>query len=185
VKRHRAALALAVGLAASGCARSARQASSAPSCPAGWTAQASSDSLIGLCMPAGFDPGRTSIGGSYVWKRPASNPGDSDWVAVALVADSTRYAAWPPALESPGDCRADCYTVDSAMVHSDTMSRTPARLETGLVSGGNEAARRAPRLVGGWITPRRTRILVVGAAGLGATLDTLRTALRTLQVRVP
>jgi hypothetical protein len=68
--------------------------------------------------------------------------------------------------------------------------RTPwtpfaARLETGLVSGGNEAARRAPRLVGGWITPARTRILVVGAAERGATLDTLRAALRTLRVRAP
>lgn len=185
MRRGAAALGVAVGLAGGACARPDRPVSSAAPCPAEWTAQVSVDSLVGLCMPGGFHPGATAIRGSYVWKRPGGSPGDTDWVAVAVVADSAQAQAWPPPLASAADCRADCYTVDSAMVHTDTMGGTPVRVETGLVSGGNEAAQRAPRLVGGWITPRRTRILVVGAAGLRATLDTLRTALRTLRVRAP
>lgn len=177
-------LALVLGLQSRGCKQGA-QAPPAAACAAGWTRQVSPDSLVDLCTPPGFNPGSTAIPGSYTWKRPARSPGDSDWVAVAWVADSTLHPTWPPALASAPDCRTDCYTVDSAVVHVEVIDSADARVETGLVSGGNEAARSAPRLVGGWITPQRTRILVVGAAERGATLDTLRMALRTLRVRAP
>jgi hypothetical protein len=174
-----------VGLQSWGCDSSARRAPVAEGCAADWTRQVSPDSLVNICTPPGFKRGTTSLGGSYVWKRPPLSPGDSDWVAVAIVADSGNHSAWPPPLASPPDCSADCYTVDSGVVHADTIGAMAALLETGLVSGGNEGARRAPRFVGGWITPQRTRILVVGAAQFAPTLDTLRTALRTLRVRAP
>ncbi|PYP41221.1 MAG: hypothetical protein DMD43_07040 [Gemmatimonadetes bacterium] len=180
-----AALALALALPGSACDYATRRASLASTCPAGWNRQVSHDSIVELCTPPGFNAGASSLAGAYTWKRPAAGAGDSDWVAVAIVADSTRHETWPPPLESPADCRTDCYTVDSAAVHTDTAGLVAVRLETGLVSGGNEGARRAARLAGGWITPHRTRILVVGAAELGMTLDTLRTALRTLRVRAP
>ena len=180
-----AALALALALPGWTCGSAARRSTPALACPAAWNRQVSRDSIVELCTPPGFNPGASSLVGAYTWKRPAAGAGDSDWVAVAIVADSTRHAAWPPPLESPADCRADCYTVDSVALHTDTAGLVAVRMETGLVSGGNEAARRAPRLVGGWITPHRTRILVVGASELGMTLDTLRTALRTLRVRAP
>lgn len=177
-------LVVVVGMQSWGCDSPARRAPVAD-CAAGWTRQVTADSLVDLCTPPGFNPGTTSVGGSYVWKRPPLSPGDSDWVAVAIVADSADHQSWPPPLASPPDCSADCYTVDSGVVHADTIGAMAARLETGLVSGGNEGARRAPRFVGGWITPQRTRILVVGAAQLAPTLDTLRSALRTLRVRTP
>jgi len=173
------------GLSSWACKAPARRAPLAASCAPTWTRQVSPDSLVDLCTPPGFNRGSTALDGSYVWKRPAQTPGDSDWVAVAIVADSANHQSWPPPLASPPDCSTDCYTVDSTVVHTDTIGVTAARLETGLVSGGNEEARRAPRLVGGWITHQRTRILLVGAAQLATTLDTLRTALRTLQVRTP
>ena len=178
-------LVVVVGLQSWGCETPAPRVALSESCTSDWTRQVTSDSLVDLCTPPGFSQGYTSLGGSYVWKRPPMSPGDSDWVAVAIVADSAHHASWPPPLASPPDCSADCYTVDSAVVHADTMGAAPARLETGLVSGGTEGARRAPRLVGGWITPQRTRILVVGAAQVAATLDTLRTALQTIRVRTP
>jgi hypothetical protein len=177
--------AFAVGTLTWGCETSARRAPLTVSCAALWTQQLSPDSLVNICTPPGFTPGSTAIGGSYTWKRPAPSPADSDWVAVAIVADSAGHEQWPPLLESPAGCSTDCYTVDSAVVHTDSNGLTAIRLETGLVSGGTEGARRAPRLVGGWITPRRTRILVVGAAEHAMTLDTLRAALRTLRVRTP
>jgi hypothetical protein len=185
VRLGAAALAFALAVPGWACEPPARRASLPPSCPAAWTRQVSRDSIVDLCTPPGFNAGASALAGTYTWKRPAAGPGDSDWVAVAIVADSTRHETWPPPLESPADCRADCYTVDSAAVHTDTMDLVGVRVETGLVSGGDEGARRAARLVGGWITPRRTRILVVGSAALGMTLDTLRTALRTLRVRAP
>jgi hypothetical protein len=178
-------LAVVLGLQSSGCAAPARRAPLAESCAPGWTTQVSPDSLVAICTPPGFDPGYTALGGSHVWKRPPQTPGDSDWVAVAIVADSADRPVWPPPLASPPDCTTDCYTVDSAVVHTDTLGGAAVRVETGLVSGGSEGAQRAPRLVGGWITPQRTRILVVGAAQLAPTLDTLRTALRTLRIRAP
>ncbi len=181
----RVMLAVAFGVSSWACKSTSRRAPQMASCAAIWTRQLSPDSLVAICTPSGFNPGSTALPWSYTWKRPASSPGDSDWVAVAIVTDSAGYGRWPPLLESPPDCRTDCYTVDSAVVHTDTIGLVAARLETGLVSGGNEGARRAARLVGGWITPRRTRILVVGAAELAATLDTLRTALRSLRVRTP
>ena len=176
---------LVLGLQSEGCKPAADQAAAAATCAAGWASWVSPDSLVDICTPPGFNPGSTVIRGGYTWKRPTATPGDSDWVAVAIVADSTNYDTWPFPLASVPGCTTDCYSVDSSVVHADTISGAVARLETGLVSGGDEQARRAPRLVGGWITPQRTRILVVGAAEHGATLDTLRMALRTLHVRVP
>jgi hypothetical protein len=178
-------LLLAAGLVSWACETPGRKEAVVVSCATDWTRHASPDSLVEICMPSGFNPGYTAISGSYTWKRPTRIPGDSDWVAVAIVADSAGHAEWPPPLASPADCRTDCYTADSAVVHADSIGLAAARLETGLVSGGNEGAQRAPRLVGGWITPGRTRILVVGAAQLAATLDTLRTALQSLRVRIP
>lgn len=75
----------------------------------------------------------------------------ADWGAVALLAD-----------ESPSNCRLDCYTVDSAVVHADRIGFIAARLETGLVSGGDEGTRRAPRLVSGWITPQASQTMSFG-----------------------
>lgn len=177
--------ALALGVLAWGCGRPPGPADSSARCPASWAEQASADSLVALCLPTTFGPGSSQLGGAYTWKRPAQTPGDSDWVAVVIVGDSTRHAMWPPPLASSPDCITDCYTVDSAAVHADTIGSIPVRLETGLVTGGDERAGRAPRLVGGWITPRRTRILLVGAAERPGTLDTLRAALRTLRTGVP
>ena len=167
------------------CAKDGRPVPATTPCPVAWTAQVSSDSLVTLCTPPGFRPALTHVNGSYTWKRPAPAAADSDWIAVAIVGDSTRHPTWPPPLESPSDCVTDCYTVDSAVGHGDMLGSVSARLETGLVTGGDERARRAPRLVGGWITPRRTRVLLVGAAQQAVTLDTIRTALRTLRVLIP
>lgn len=167
------------------CGRPPGPAGTSTRCPAAWTEQTSADSLIALCLPPTFRPGASRLRGAYTWKRPARTPGDSDWVAVAILGDSTGHDTWPPPLASPSDCVTDCYTVDSAVVHADTLGAAPVRLETGLVTGGTERAERAARLVGGWITPRRARILLVGAAERPGTLDTLRVALRTLRVGVP
>lgn len=168
-----------------GCGRSPELVGTSRRCPTAWTEQTSADSLVALCLPLTFRPGSSRFSSAYTWKRPARTPGDSDWVAVAIVGDSTGHDTWPPPLASPPDCVSDCYTVDSAAVHTDTLGSSPVRLETGLVTGGTERAERAARLVGGWITPRRVRILLVGAAERPEALDTLRAALRTLRVGVP
>lgn len=158
---------------------------SSANCPPTWTRQSAPDSAVRLCTLPSFQPKASRLPRSYAWQRPAGGPGDSDWVAVALVKDSAGHEAWPPPLSSAAGCLTDCYTVDSSVVHTDTIAGTAVRIETGLVSGGNEGAHGAPRLVGGWETPGRTRVLLVGAARVAATLDTLRAMLRTLEVRSP
>lgn len=177
--------ALSFGVPGISCARSLEVAQTSSRCPAAWTEQSSADSLVAICLPQEFRAGSSRFSGAHTWKRPAPTPGDSDWVAVAILGDSTGHDTWPPPLASPPGCVSDCYTVESAVVHTDTLAASPVRLETGLVTGGTERAERAARLVGGWITPRRTRILLVGAAARPESLDTLRAALRTLRIGVP
>jgi hypothetical protein len=53
------------------------------------------------------------------------------------------------------------------------------------VSGGEPGFRRQPALTAGWTTSWGSRVRVFGIAVHGATLDTLRFALRTLTVIVP
>lgn len=152
-------------------------------CPPSWTRDVAEDSTVRVCLPPSFQPRESRFVGAHVWERPGRAPGDSDWVAVVFATDSTEHPTWPPPLASAAGCQTDCYTVDSNVVHTDTIAGFTVRVETGLVTGGFEGATRAPRLVGGWIAPDRIRIMVVGAARVAATLDTLRAVLRTVEIR--
>jgi hypothetical protein len=159
-------------------------------CAPQWTAAWIPDSTVMLCLPPGF-----VARSAYSWSRPAPPRGISrsivvnapaaDFLSVELLrwpADSLKVSSWPPRLGSGPECRADCSTVDSVVVHGDTVAGHAARTETGLVSGGFAGLVRQPTLVSGWGVSDARRVSVQGWSAWPATLDTLRMAIATVQV---
>ena len=165
-------------------------AQTAVTCAPQWIAAWTPDSTVRLCLPPGF-----IAKGANSWSRSASPHGVSrsivlnapapDFLSVELLrwpADSFKVPPWPPRLGASADCRADCSTVDSLVVHNDTIAGHAARTETGLVSGGFAGLVRQPSLVSGWAVSGARRISVQGWSVWPATLDTLRMAIATVQV---
>jgi hypothetical protein len=89
---------------------------------------------------------------------------------------------WPATLAPDRRCIADCGTVDSLAVHSDTIDGKVAHVETGRVSGGEPGFQRQPWIVASWELGNGSRVFVNGLAESGALLDTLRRAVNSVRI---
>jgi hypothetical protein len=167
-------LSVLAGVAA-GCG--SQQHAALPSCPPTWRADWVGDSTAALCIPPGFERFDATS-----WHR--GQPAD-DFFSVEFLQwpdDSASLHAWPPHLGSGPDCLGDCSRVDSLGVHVDSIAGMGARTEVGLVSGGLPGWQRMPMFRTGWILSADRRGFAQGWARGPLTIDTLRQAVRTLQL---
>ena len=137
------------------------------------------DSTFALCAPDGF----VRID-ENTWARLRPGSPGPEVLTVHLIRwpeDSAQLRSWPLRLTPTIACRADCVTVDSVTVHTDTIAGVPAHTETGLLSGGLTGLRREPHLVTTWQISSTRRGVAQGQAAAAATLDTLREAVSSLQ----
>jgi hypothetical protein len=137
---------------------------------------------VTICLPAGFVRRE-----EHTWMRPARVSGAPpiDFFSVEVIAwpaDSASVGPWPPTLAPEPGCQFDCISVDSATKHEDAWGGVTARTEVGLASGGVAGLRRRPVMVAGWVISNDRRGFAQGWAANAVTLDTLRQALRTVQV---
>jgi hypothetical protein len=165
-----------------GCNRTTARRAVTPVCPAAWHAEWSGDSAIALCVPAGFARAASS---KNLWERGDIDSPDRAWLRVSVDTLRTPDDHWPPHLASPASCVADCTTADSVVEHADPLGGDTVRTETGLVSGVSPGLRRQPLLGGGGSFAWGGGVGVTGTATRGVTLDTLRAALRTVQLGSP
>lgn len=175
-------LLLAAGVPAVGAEAQAGPPAAGNDCPARWRRHASSDSTVTICLPAGFVRRE-----EHTWMRPSRVSGAPpiDFFSVEVIAwpaDSASVGPWPPTLAPEPGCQFDCISVDSAMKHADAWGGVTARTEVGLASGGVVGLRRRPVMVAGWVISNDRRGFAQGWAANAVTLDTLRQALRTVQV---
>jgi hypothetical protein len=181
---------LAVAFGFFPCCRHQPTVASQPDCLPGWNADWGPDSAFALCLPPGFVR-RTEHGAgkpTAAWSRPNADGPARDLLRVEILQwpeDSASFVRWPPRLASPPACfegGADCTTADSVSVYRDSVAGHEARTEVGLLSGGYSGMRREPWMVSGWrISPSR-RGFAQGWARVGAVLDTLRMAVRSVRV---
>jgi len=155
-----------------------------PACPRSWHDGRTADLSMVLCIPPGFKRSAGTEGVAW-WARGRITSREHAWLRIDVEAPPFDADRWPPHLASGPECGADCATADSVVEHLDTLAGIAVHVETGLVSGGFPGFRRQPALAAGWIIPTGARVWVQGLAPHGATLDTLRTALRSLMLRVP
>lgn len=156
-----------------------------PACPSGWYQAHTADMSMALCLPSSLVQRHQDSGEATIWERGEPISPKHVWLIIDVYADTTNDDPWPPHLASRASCLADCATADSVVQHVDTLAGSVVQVETGLVSGGEPGFRRQPALTAGWTTSWGSRVRVFGIAVHGATLDTLRFALRTLKVIVP
>jgi hypothetical protein len=150
-------------------------------CPIGREAPQAAPSQYTLCLPTDF--GAFDAG---AWSRSRRGSRGAETFSIVLLQDSSaihRYDPWPPVLGNDKRCLADCVTVESLIVHIDTVFGVEARTETGLVSGGFVGYSRAPSLVSGWRNADGSGGVADAVVDNPLTLDTLRMALRTLRWR--
>ena len=153
-------------------------------CPSSWHQALTADLSMALCIPSALQRRRVSDD-EAIWERSDATSPEHVWLSIDVNADPATEDPWPPHLAGRSSCLVDCVTVDSVVQHVDTLAGSVVQVETGLVSGGEPGLRRQPSLTAGWTTPTASRVWVFGLAAHGATLDTLRAALRTLTVIVP
>lgn len=175
---------LAIGLlAALACDRSTSSVASGPICERGLVASWSPDSAVALCLPPGFGPATHARGGHARWERGNVDSPDRAWLSIDVGSADADGERWPPHLASRADCSADCASTDSVVQYRDAVATGVAAVEVGLVSGGYPGFRRQPLMVAGWKTPAGRRVWVNGLAATAPVLDTLRAALRSVQLR--
>ena len=182
ISRVLAAMSLAAILGIA-CSRPTRRIANAPACAAGTASAWSVDSSISLCLPSGFTRVDWFDSTHVRWQRGTPVSASAAWISITIDTARSSNNEWPPRLGSTSSlCLADCVTSDSISRLVDTLAGGISATEVGLVSGGYSGSRRRPALVGGWQMQRGARVWVNGAATLPGTLDTLRTALRSIRV---
>jgi hypothetical protein len=152
-----------------------------PRCERGEVASWSTDSAIAVCLPPGFHP-VVGESGHVRWERGDIRSRDRAWLSIDVDSSNDSSNPWPPALGNPSGCLADCGSADSVTRYRDTVATGVAVVEVGLVSGGFAGLRRQPMMVAGWELPRGRRVWVNGYAAESPTLDTLRRAVRSVQL---
>jgi len=156
-----------------------------PACPSVWYQAHTAGRSMALCLPSSLVRRRHDFDEGAIWERSDFTSSEHVWLLIDVYADTTDDDSWPPHLASRASCLADCATADSVVQHVDMLVGSVVQVETGLVSGGEPGFRRQPALTAGWTTAWGSRVRVSGPAAHGATLDTLRIALRSLTVIVP
>jgi hypothetical protein len=134
-------------------------------------------------------PGFTRLD-DHTWQRTSPKTGEdlADFFSVELVQwpeDSASLHQWPPQLASGPACKADCITIDSGSSYHDKWTDFDAQTEIGLATGGLAGLQRRPVMVAGWVVSNDRRGFAQGWTAQPATLDTLRSMLRTVRIVQP
>ena len=173
-------IATAIVLVASGgCATEARVAPR-PDCSAPEIAAWTLDSAAALCLP----PGWRRLG-DYRFGTPRADSPVDDWFTLHVLAwpaESASISGWPPRLESTPSCQLHCSTAENVRVYLDTIDARVARIETGIVTGGNPSLHRKPMLKFGWVVNDDYRVFGLAIVEHPASLDTVRRVLRSVRV---
>ena len=151
-----------------------------PSCTAPLTPSWSSDSVIALCLPAGFVEDK-----AHVWARKAPEGWHIEHFRIlflTLPRDSAAWASWPPHYEAQSQNCADCISAESIVAHDARVDGADAHIQTALVSGGIAGWHRDTQFQAGWEEDRGLRVVANGWARNGATLDTLVMVIRSTRV---
>jgi hypothetical protein len=180
----RLATLLAALAAGTACKPAGPSDATAGKCDGNWQRQWNRDSTVSLCLPVEYvsnttDPYRAP------WQRGSDDSPDRATLAIQLDTTPLAGRSFPPHLETPGPCEGKCPPPENLVRYSDTLPGRVIYLETGVLSGGHLLESTGPILTGGWLLPGRGRVWVGGRAKRVAALDTLRAAIRTVQIREP
>ena len=168
-----------------GCTSSSDVAS-APTCKAPLAEMAFiGDSAAAICLLPRF----AKLGDSEsAWARGTVSDAGYAWLSL-VVLDSARAAdEWgvPPVPRSfrrpdPPDV-IHAMHADSVTVHTERIEGRLVEIETGLLSGGVQGARRQPSLRAAWPIDGGRWVLVQAQATAAATVDSMRAMVRTVRV---
>jgi len=181
--RYRLAI-VGVIAGAFGCNRSSELLSPLVCAPPLAAVDFTTDSTAALCLLPGFTK-RGDSGG--LWARGAVADADYAWVRVAVLDPATGTELWGTRPSPPSFRRPDppdvihALRVDSVVVHRETIEDRLVEIETALVSGGFDGARRQPALQAIWWT-QRAWVVVQARAASPTTIDSLRAMARTVHV---
>ena len=182
--RYLSTIAAAVAVAA-GC-DSSRDVARSPACeaPLGVVA-VMTDSVAAICLLPGFSKVGDSGG---MWARGTVSDSGYAWLHLAVLDSARAAEEWgvPPVPRSfrqpdPPDF-IHAVRTESVAVHAERIQGRLVEVETALVSGGVQGARRQPSLRAAWPIDGGRWMLVQSQATVPATLDSMRVMVRTVRV---